>query len=46
MNVDVQYDFEWDSFKAMANRRKHSVTFEQAAEVFLDVLAITVYDAG
>jgi hypothetical protein len=33
--------FEWDERKARANFRKHSVTFEEAASVFLDSLAIT-----
>lgn len=38
------YDFEWDPAKALANFDKHRVTFEQAATVFLDPLALTVYD--
>jgi len=28
--------FEWDERKAVANRRKHGVTFEEAATTFLD----------
>ena len=28
--------FEWDADKAAANRRKHRVSFEEAATVFLD----------
>lgn len=28
--------FEWDAKKAVANLRKHRVSFEQACEVFLD----------
>ena len=31
--------FEWDERKAAANRRKHGVTFDEAATVFLDALA-------
>jgi len=31
--------FEWDPRKAAANRRKHSVSFEQAIPVFGDPLA-------
>jgi hypothetical protein len=31
---DVQ--FEWDENKAQSNIQKHSVTFEEAAEVFFD----------
>lgn len=37
-------DFEWDTPKALANLAKHGVAFEQAATVFLDPLALTVYD--
>ncbi len=36
--------FEWDARKAAANRRKHRVSFEDAATVFLDPLAITFPD--
>ena len=28
--------FEWDDVKAASNRRKHRVSFEEAATVFLD----------
>jgi len=31
--------FEWDAAKAHANRRKHGVTFEEAATVFANSLA-------
>ena len=31
--------FEWDAAKAAANRRKHGVSFEEAATVFLDPYA-------
>ena len=41
---DLAYQFEWDTAKAIGNLRKHGVTFEQAATVFLDALALTVYD--
>ena len=37
--------FEWDRNKAAANRRKHGVSFEEAATVFGDPLAITFDDA-
>jgi uncharacterized protein len=33
-----------ESCQALSNVRKHSVTFDQAATVFLDVFALTVYD--
>lgn len=39
--MDIVYrlqgmEFEWDENKAAANIQKHGVTFEEAAEVFLD----------
>ena len=40
----VGIDFEWDPNKAAQNRRKHGVTFEEAATVFRDDLSITVPD--
>jgi uncharacterized protein len=30
------FEFEWDENKAQSNFEKHGVTFEEAAEVFLD----------
>lgn len=36
--------FEWDSQKAETNRRKHGVSFEEAATVFYDPLAATFDD--
>jgi uncharacterized DUF497 family protein len=44
MSDETVYDFEWDATKARSNERKHDVTFEAAASVFLDPLALTVYD--
>lgn len=34
-------EFEWDQPKAAANVRKHGVTFDEAATVFLDELAVS-----
>jgi hypothetical protein len=34
----------WDDTKAAANVRKHGITFEEAATVLLDPLAITFAD--
>lgn len=34
----------WDPNKARTNRRKHKVTFEEAATVFYDPLSITIDD--
>jgi uncharacterized protein len=35
---------EWDPIKARINRRKHGVTFEEAATVFTDPLSSTIFD--
>jgi uncharacterized protein len=48
--VDVRYShagliFEWDRDKAMANTKKHGITFELACEVFFDPL-LKIRDAG
>jgi len=37
-------NYEWDAKKAKTNLRKHGVSFEEAATVFLDPLAITFPD--
>lgn len=37
-------EFEWDSKKAAANLRKHNVSFQEAATIFGDPLAITFVD--
>ncbi len=37
-------EFEWDAKKAVANERKHGVSFHEAATVFGDPLAITFSD--
>lgn len=44
MSADNVYDFEWDAAKAVSNVSRHGVTFDQAATVFRDALALTVYD--
>lgn len=38
------YDFDWDGTKAVANLFKHKISFELAATVFRDPLALTVFD--
>jgi uncharacterized DUF497 family protein len=40
----MDYNFEWDPSKAAANRRKHRVSFEEAATVFLDPRGRSLYD--
>ena len=37
-------EFEWDGRKAAANVKKHGVTFQEAASVFGDKLAVTFPD--
>jgi uncharacterized protein len=36
--------FSWDPRKAASNRRKHGVSFEEAASAFADPLSVTVPD--
>ena len=36
--------YEWDPRKAQANRRKHGVSFEEAASVFQNADALTFED--
>jgi uncharacterized DUF497 family protein len=36
--------YEWDPKKAQENLRKHHVSFDEAASVFLDPLAVTYPD--
>ena len=38
------YIVEWDDEKAAINKKKHSVSFELAAEVFLDENRIDYFD--
>jgi uncharacterized DUF497 family protein len=45
MNGGARYDFEWDPAKAKQNLRKHGVSFERAATVFLDPNTLSIFDA-
>ena len=40
----MQYNFQWDPRKAESNTKKRGVSFEQATEIFLDALQLTVFD--
>jgi hypothetical protein len=40
----LRYTFEWDPIKAKENLRKHRISFERAAEVVLDPLAVSIFD--
>jgi hypothetical protein len=42
--AEGKMEFEWDNRKAEANVRKHDVTFQEAASIFGDPLAITFAD--
>ncbi len=46
MSAEIVYDFEWDAAKALANVAKHGITFDRAATVFRDALALTVFDSA
>jgi uncharacterized DUF497 family protein len=37
-------NFTWDPRKATSNAKKHGVTFEEAATVFADPLALAIQD--
>jgi uncharacterized protein len=41
----MQYNFEWDPNKAKVNIKKHGVSFEQVAEIFLDPLQLVIFDS-
>ena len=40
----MAFRFHWDPEKARANLKKHGVSFEEAATVFGDPLALTIVD--
>lgn len=40
----MKYNFEWDINKAKLNIKKHKISFERAAEVFLDPFAVSIFD--
>lgn len=40
----VLFEFDWDPTKAVSNRHKHGVTFENAMGVFNDPLALSLLD--
>ena len=37
-------NFDWDEEKAVANREKHGISFEEAQTVFKDSNALRIYD--
>ncbi len=36
--------YEWDESKSKANRKKHGISFEEAAEIFDDPFHISILD--
>jgi hypothetical protein len=40
----LRYTFEWDPIKAQENLRKHRISFDRAAEIILDPLAVSIFD--
>lgn len=44
MSDPYEQIFEWDQAKTVSNRRKHEVSFEQAATVFSDPLMLSIAD--
>jgi hypothetical protein len=40
----VNYNFEWDPIKARENRNKHGVDFDEAATIFRDSRAFSIFD--
>lgn len=40
----INYNFEWDPIKARKNLNKHKVAFDEAATIFKDSMALSVFD--
>ena len=40
--MDVK--FEWDAAKAVLNKKKHKISFDEAKTVFFDENAIVIHD--
>jgi len=40
----INYNFEWDPNKARSNQVKHGISFEEAATVFRDPRALSIFD--
>ena len=38
----IKLRFEWDEAKNISNRKKHGVSFEEAAQIFRDSLYVSV----
>lgn len=40
----MRYVFEWDPIKAERNIQKHKISFERAAQIFLDPFQLSIFD--
>ncbi len=40
----INYNFEWDPRKAYDNQNKHDVSFDEAATVFRNSKALSIFD--
>ena len=40
----INYNFEWDAIKAYENQGKHGITFDEAATIFKDPKALSIFD--
>ena len=40
----MRYTFEWDPIKAKESLKKHRMSFDRAAEVLLDPLAVSIFE--
>lgn len=40
----MNYNFEWDPQKARINHKKYGIRFEEAATIFRDPKALTIFD--
>jgi len=42
--MTINYNFDWDPTKDRESRNKHSVAFDEAATVFKDSKALSIFD--
>jgi uncharacterized protein len=42
--MENKFVFEWDHAKALNNKEKHGVSFDEAATVFRDAKALSIFD--
>ena len=40
----MEYNFEWDPVKEKQNIKKHDINFQRASKIFVDPLAISIFD--